>query len=102
MTVYVRRIEACQVDVMVQNLNVDLPAVRMSGKSKVPSLLRRNREDVGIVRKQDVERIGRDQIFGALQIMGLRAHLLVVDSGDIHHRIAEAELPRLAAQKRNA
>ena len=74
--------------------------MRMSRKQEIIALPGGHREDVGIVREQDVDCAGHDQALGAAQVLLFFVQGLVIHAGQIQRRIAEAELPAWPRRKR--
>jgi len=74
-------------------------SVRVSRKQKIIALTGGHREDVRIVREQNVERARRQQAIRAPKIGLPRCHGLVVDARQVENRVAEAQRLGLPAEK---
>ena len=51
---HIGRVEARNIDMLMQNLNIHLAAVRVTGNGEIVSLRGRHRENVRIVRKEQI------------------------------------------------
>ena len=74
---------------LVQQFEIDLPAVRVARDGHRISLSGRYRKNVGVVRQQDIESARGHQLFRSLQIP--RVYPLVIHAHDIDRRGAEAK-----------
>src|ERR1039458_2654117 len=87
---------------LIQNLDRDLPAMRMSRQQQIITLPGRHGKHVGIVLEENIGCARDDEALGAAQILAALALGLEVETHQIEHGVAEAQGLRLAAQEADA
>ncbi len=91
---------------MIENLDLNLAAVSVSGERKLDAQFRGTRKRIGVVRKQDVGHIAADQLFRVDERLAFLAFTgalaLIVDANEIKLRAFESELFVFLAQQRHA
>src|ERR1700691_5078825 len=80
--------EARYIQRLIENLHCHLAAMGVPAHHGVEALLHCDRENVGIVREQQISGARNHQLFGIHQI-GAFSAALIVDTGDVQNAVAQ-------------